>query len=93
MYSLRINTIWFSILCFFVIYYNFSKLLQGMICHVLESSGGKKSIFIGWGVMCSNPLRLEGEVYIQPQSILMHIKSHSIPMTFSQLFVGIVPSS
>jgi hypothetical protein len=34
---------------FSVIYYDFSKLLQGVICSVLESSGGKKSIFIGWG--------------------------------------------
>jgi hypothetical protein len=32
-----------------VIYYDFSKLLQGVICPVLESSGGKKSIFIDWG--------------------------------------------
>jgi hypothetical protein len=32
-----------------MIYYDFSKLLQGVICPVLESSGGKKSIFIGWG--------------------------------------------
>jgi hypothetical protein len=32
-----------------MIYYDFSKLLQGVICHVLESSGVKKSIFIGWG--------------------------------------------
>jgi hypothetical protein len=46
----------------FFIYYDFSKLLQGVICPVLESSGGKKSIFIGWGVMCSNPHRLGGEV-------------------------------
>jgi hypothetical protein len=45
-----------------VIYYDFSKLLQGVICPVLESSGGKKSIFIGWGVMCFNPHRLGGEV-------------------------------
>jgi hypothetical protein len=35
-----------------VIYYDFSKLLQRVICPVLESSGGKKSIFInrGWCV-------------------------------------------
>jgi hypothetical protein len=46
----------------FVIYYDFSKLLQGVICPVLESSGGKKSIFIDWGVMCSNPHRLGGKV-------------------------------
>jgi hypothetical protein len=45
-----------------VIYYDFSKLLQGVICPILESSGGKKSIFIGWGVMCLNPHRLGGEV-------------------------------
>jgi hypothetical protein len=42
-----------------VIFYDFSKLLQGVICPVLESSGGKKSIL---GVMCSNPHRLGGEV-------------------------------
>jgi hypothetical protein len=30
---------------FSVIYYDFSKLLQGVICHVLESSGGKKIHF------------------------------------------------
>jgi hypothetical protein len=47
---------------FFVIYYDFSKLLQGVICPILESSGGKKSIFIDWGVMCSNPHRLGGKV-------------------------------
>jgi hypothetical protein len=33
-----------------------------VFCPVLESSGGKKSIFIGWGVMCSNHHRLGGEV-------------------------------
>jgi hypothetical protein len=38
----------FSFYDFSVIYYDFSKLLRGMICIVLESSGGKKSIFIGW---------------------------------------------
>jgi hypothetical protein len=32
-----------------VIYYDFSKLLHGVICPVLENSGGKKSIFIGGG--------------------------------------------
>jgi hypothetical protein len=40
---------------FSVIYYDFSKLLQRVICPVLESSGGKKSIFIGWEVMYFNP--------------------------------------
>jgi hypothetical protein len=45
-----------------VIYYDFLKMFQGVICPVLESSGGKKFIFIGWGVMCSNPHRLGGEV-------------------------------
>jgi hypothetical protein len=34
---------------FSVIYYDFSKLLQGVICHVLESPGNKKFIFMGWG--------------------------------------------
>jgi hypothetical protein len=34
---------------FSVIYYDFSKLLQGVICHALEVQGGKKSTFIGWG--------------------------------------------
>jgi hypothetical protein len=34
---------------FFVIYYDFSKLLWGVICSVLEIQGVKKSIFIGWG--------------------------------------------
>jgi hypothetical protein len=47
---------------FSVIYYDFSKLFQGVICPVLESSRGKKSIFTGWGVMCSDPHRLGGEV-------------------------------
>jgi hypothetical protein len=46
---------------FSVIYYDFSKLFQGVI-PVLESSGGKRSIFIGWWVMCSNPHRLGGKV-------------------------------
>jgi hypothetical protein len=32
---------------FSVIYNDFSKLLQRVICPVLESSKGKKSIFIG----------------------------------------------
>jgi hypothetical protein len=45
-----------------MIYYDFSKLLQGVICPVLESSGGKRSIFIGWGVMCSTSYSLGGEV-------------------------------
>jgi hypothetical protein len=40
----------------------FSKLLQGVICPVLKSSGGKLSIFIDWGVMCSIPHRLGGKV-------------------------------
>jgi hypothetical protein len=44
-----------------VIYYNFSKLIQGLICPVLESLRGKKSIFIGWVVMCSSPRRLRDE--------------------------------
>jgi hypothetical protein len=39
----------FSFYDFSVIYYDFSKQLQGVICPVLESSGGKKSSFIGWG--------------------------------------------
>jgi hypothetical protein len=47
---------------FSVIYYDFSKLFQGVICPVLESLRGKKFIFIGWGVMCSDPHRLGGEV-------------------------------
>jgi hypothetical protein len=45
-----------------MIYYDFSKLLQGVICPVVESSGGKRSIFIGWGVMCSTSYSLGGEV-------------------------------
>jgi hypothetical protein len=54
MYSFRIqhNCI-FHFYDFSVIYYDFSKLLRGVICPVLESSRGKKSIFIGWGVICS----------------------------------------
>jgi hypothetical protein len=40
----------FSFYDFSVIYYDFSKLLQGVICPVLENLGGKKSTFIGWGV-------------------------------------------
>jgi hypothetical protein len=39
-----------------VIYYDFSKLLQEVICPVLEKFRGKKSNFIGWGVMCFNPI-------------------------------------
>jgi hypothetical protein len=34
---------------FSAIYYDFSKPPQGVICPVLKSSGGKKSIFLGWG--------------------------------------------
>jgi hypothetical protein len=34
------------------------KTTLGVICPVLESSGGKKYNFIGWGVMCSDPHRL-----------------------------------
>jgi hypothetical protein len=37
----------------------FQNCFRGVICPVLESSGGKKSIL---GVMCSNPHRLGGEV-------------------------------
>jgi hypothetical protein len=34
----------FSFYDFFVIYYDFSKLLQGVICPVLESSGVKNPV-------------------------------------------------
>jgi hypothetical protein len=34
---------------FSVIYYDFSKLLHGVIYLVLERLGGKNSIVIGWG--------------------------------------------
>jgi hypothetical protein len=39
--NLKSNTIWFFILWFSVIYYDFLKLLQGWLCAVLESSGVK----------------------------------------------------
>jgi hypothetical protein len=61
----------FSFYDFSVIYYDFLKLLQRVICPVLESLGGKKIIFIGWGVMCSNPHRLRGEVDFFQQDIFM----------------------
>jgi hypothetical protein len=42
MYSFRNPTrLDFPFYDFFVIYYDFSKLLQGVICPVLKSSGGK----------------------------------------------------
>jgi hypothetical protein len=31
-----------------MIYYDFSKLIEGVICPVLECPEGKKSIFIDW---------------------------------------------
>jgi hypothetical protein len=44
----------------------------GVICLVLECSGGKKFILIGWGVMCSNPHRLGGEVDFFPVWVTMN---------------------
>jgi hypothetical protein len=46
-------------------FYDFSKLLQVVICPVLEISGGVRKIHfhrLGEGVVCSNPHRLGGEV-------------------------------
>jgi hypothetical protein len=46
MYSFRIQHNWiFPFYDFSVIYYDFSKPLQGVICPVLESSGVKKYPF------------------------------------------------
>jgi hypothetical protein len=61
-----------------MIYYDFSKLLQGVICPVLESSGGKRSIFIGWGVMCSTSYSLGGEVDF---FLYLYIHFHSSQQT------------
>jgi hypothetical protein len=50
-------------------------LLQGVICPVLESSGGKRSIFIGWGVMCSTSHSFGGEIDFFLNSIGVGVNS------------------